>query len=164
MPLIAQPLEMELQCSELQAVLQADLFRRSPALAPATCLLYLCEKLFAGEAEQIKEYSIALEVFGRSSAFDQDTDSIVRVQANRLRKRLLDYYSGPGADHQLRITIPLGKYVPQFENRDLPKARDQDLEPLINLEKTTAPAAAGPARRWHLWWVIGVLVLATLGT
>ena len=143
MPLIAQPLEMELQRSELQAVLQADLFRRSPALAHM--LSYLCEKLFAGEAEQIKEYSIALEVFGRSSAFDQDTDSIVRVQANRLRKRLLDYYSGPGADHQLRITIPLGKYVPQFENRDLPKARDQDLEPLINLEKTTAPAAAGPA-------------------
>ena len=162
MPLIAEPPEMELQRSELQAVLQAELFTRSPSLAHM--LSYLCEKLFAGEAEQIKEYSIALEVFGRSSAFDQDTDSIVRVQANRLRKRLLDYYSGPGADHRLRITIPLGKYVPQFENRGLPKARDQDLEPLINLEKTTAPAAAGPARRWHLWWVIGVLVLATLGT
>ena len=62
MPLIAEPAEMELQRSELQAVLQADLFRRSPALAHM--LSYLCEKLFAGEAEQIKEYSIATEALG----------------------------------------------------------------------------------------------------
>jgi hypothetical protein len=168
MPLIAESAETELQRAELQAVLQSELFVRSPALS--NLLTYLCEKLFAGEAEQIKEYSIALEVFGRSSSFDQDTDSIVRVQANRLRKRLVDYYSGPGADHRLRITIPVGKYIPLFTTRDWPEAGDQELEPPVVLEKTAASTAAGPERRSYRWWVgagvigAGVLALMALGT
>lgn len=71
--------------------------------------------MLAGEGDHIKEYSIALEVFGRRDTFDQDIDSIVRVQANRLRKRLAEYYTGAGADHALHITIPVGQYVPVFQ-------------------------------------------------
>jgi hypothetical protein len=105
-----------LERAELQAVLASQLFVRSPTLAHL--LSYLCEKKFAGETDQIKEYSVALDVFGRQESFDQDTDSIVRVQANRLRKRLAEYYSGDGAAHTLRIAIPLGQYVPCFESAD----------------------------------------------
>jgi len=94
-------------------VLESALFVRSPTLAHL--LSYLCEKMLAGEGDHIKEYSIALEVFGRRDTFDQDIDSIVRVQANRLRKRLAEYYSGAGADHLLHITIPVGQYVPVFQ-------------------------------------------------
>ena len=98
--------------AELHAVLDSPLFSRSPTLAHL--LSYLCEKKFAGESDQIKEYSIAIDVFGRHESFDQDTDSIVRVQANRLRKRLAEYYSGEGAAHHFRLTIPVGQYVPLF--------------------------------------------------
>src|SRR5581483_4329341 len=89
------------------------MFVRSPTLSHL--LSYLCEKTFAGETDQIKEYSVALDVFDRRDSFDQDTDSIVRVQANRLRKRLGEYYAREGAGHAIRITIPVGQYVPQFQ-------------------------------------------------
>ncbi|HTW80919.1 MAG TPA: malectin domain-containing carbohydrate-binding protein [Terracidiphilus sp.] len=98
--------------AELRAVLESKEFLRAPRLAHL--LSYLCEKQFAGEECQIKEYSIGVEVFGRGASFDQDSDSIVRVEANRLRKRLADYYAGDGATHQLQITIPVGQYVPRF--------------------------------------------------
>ncbi len=106
---------IELERAELQTILQSHLFARSPSLAHF--LSYLCEKKFSGESAQIKEYSIALEVFGRNESFDQDTDSIVRVQANRLRKRLAEYYSTEGAQSRLQITIPVGQYVPVFEQK-----------------------------------------------
>lgn len=103
----------EAERAELQVVLRSPLFARSPALTHL--LVYLCEKTFAGATDQIKEYSVALDVFDRSDSFDQDTDSIVRVQANRLRKRLSEYYAGEGAEHEVQISIPVGQYVPSFQ-------------------------------------------------
>src|SRR5579859_6519612 len=93
---------------------------RSPTLTHL--LSYLCEKTFAGNSDQIKEYSVALDVFDRRDTFDQDTDSIVRVQANRLRKRLSQYYTGQGADHPIHITIPVGQYVPTFQREPIADA------------------------------------------
>src|SRR3569833_1281017 len=113
----AGTVETASQRAELESVLNSQEFVRAPRLAHL--LSYLCEKSFAGEANQIKEYSIALEVFNRGSSFDQDSDSIVRVEANRLRKRLAEYYAGDGASHTLQITIPIGQFVPRFEVRHL---------------------------------------------
>jgi hypothetical protein len=107
-----EPGIVERERAELRAVVDSALFVRSPTLAHL--LSYLCEKMFAGEGDQIKEYSIAVDVFGRHESFDQDVDSIVRVQANRLRKRLAEFYSGEGAEHPQHITIPVGQYVPIF--------------------------------------------------
>jgi hypothetical protein len=105
--------DLEAQRAELEAVLRSEEFARAPTLAHL--LSYLCEKRFAGQLHQIKEYSVGVEVFHRGAAFDQNSDSIVRVEANRLRKRLAAYYAGAGAPHRLHITIPLGQYVPEFE-------------------------------------------------
>ena len=115
MPSTTESVQHELERAELQAILESPLFARSPTLV--RLLSYLCEKSFAGESGQIKEYTIALDVFGRNDSFDQDTDSIVRVEANRLRKRLAEYYLGPGSAHKLRLTIPVGQYVPAFEQQ-----------------------------------------------
>jgi len=109
----AVSISFEEERAELQAVLRSPLFSRSPTLTHL--LSYLCEKTFAGETDQIKEYSVALDVFDRQDSFDQDTDSIVRVQANRLRKRLGEYYAAEGSGHAIHITIPVGQYVPSFE-------------------------------------------------
>ena len=126
----AESVSTETQRAELQIVLQSQLFSRSPALA--RLLSYLCEKALAGESSNIKEFSVAVDVFGRDESFDQDSDSIVRVEANRLRKRLAEYYAGEGAAHSIRITIPVGKYVPVFEEREsegLPEAAQGVLIP-----------------------------------
>jgi hypothetical protein len=106
------PLDLDARRAEVEAVLQSKTFTRAPILAHL--LSYLCERLFAGEANQIKEYSIGVDVFHRGPSFDQNSDSIVRVEANRLRKRLAEYYAGEGASHRLHITIPVGQYVPEF--------------------------------------------------
>jgi hypothetical protein len=84
-----QSVDLDEQRAELKSVLDSPTFIRAPKLAQL--LSYLCERLFAGKASQIKEYSIGVEVFQRGEKFDQNSDSIVRVEANRLRKRLAEY-------------------------------------------------------------------------
>lgn len=120
--------------AELQAVLSSPHFVRAPKLAHL--LSYLCERLFAGETNQVKEYSIGVEVFNRGAGFDQDSDSIVRVEANRLRKRLAEYYAGDGAGHNLQIRIPLGQYVPEF----VPNPRASALAASPSPDPTVIPA------------------------
>src|SRR5436305_11121362 len=97
---------------ELDAILASGIFNRAPNLAQV--LTYVCAKYFEGAAEQIKEYNIAVEALGRQADFDQKRDSIVRVEAHRLRKRLREYYDADGADHAIRIDIPPGQYAPRF--------------------------------------------------
>src|ERR1017187_10077987 len=87
---------------ELDAVLASGIFNRAPNLA--NVLTYVCEKYFEGSAEQIKEYNIAVEALGRPSQFDQKRDSIVRVEAHRLRKRLREYRS---EEHTSELQSPM---------------------------------------------------------
>ena len=148
----AEPVSTELERAELQTVLQSQLFARSPTLAHL--LSYLCEKLFAGESGQIKEYSIALDVFGRRDSFDQDTDSIVRVQANRLRKRLADYYASEGASHRIHITVPVGQYIPLFEEK---ADRHEDGE--VRPPALVPPPTTGKVPRFR-WQTTGLLLFA----
>src|SRR3954470_12227838 len=88
----------------LNAVLESKEFVRAPALAKL--LAYLCEKTFEGKVHEIKEFSIATEVYGRDLNFGEKRDSVVRVEVSRLRKRLRAYYEQEGAGHTLRIVIP----------------------------------------------------------
>jgi Malectin domain len=101
---------------ELEAVLASGIFNRAPNLAQV--LNYVCARYFEGQGEQIKEYNIAVDALGRPSGFDQKRDSIVRVEAHRLRKRLREYYDTDGADHALEIEIPPGQYAPRFVPRE----------------------------------------------
>src|SRR5271169_4683486 len=98
--------------AELEAVVASGIFAKAPSLAQL--LDYVCTKYFAGRTDQIKEYNVAVEALGRPASFDPRKDSIVRVEAFRLRKRLKQYYENEGSEHSLRIVIPPGQYVPQF--------------------------------------------------
>ncbi|MGB9609917.1 MAG: malectin domain-containing carbohydrate-binding protein [Bryobacteraceae bacterium] len=102
----------ETERAELDAVLASGIFQRAPTLAKL--LAYICEEYFQGETELIKEYNIAVEALGRPADFDPKKDSIVRVEAHRLRRRLREYYETEGTGHSIRIELPLGAYVPQF--------------------------------------------------
>jgi hypothetical protein len=141
--------------AELEAVFASGIFSRAPGLAQM--LHYVCTKYFEGQSDQVKEYNIAVEALGRPPDFDQKRDSIVRVEAHRLRKRLSEYYDREGASHAIRIVLPSGQYVPRF----LAVERQQALEtapateiltavPLV-LEPRYAPPARPPARRPFLW-------------
>jgi hypothetical protein len=123
--------------AELEAVLPSALFARAPNIAQI--LRYICESHFGGRSHEIKEYNIAVEALGRPADFDQTRDSIVRVEARRLRQRLQEYYQQEGADHEIHINIPPGTYAPQFLRR-----RDRH-DALV--AGTSPRAAAGSASR-----------------
>jgi Malectin domain len=111
-----ETLEFRAERAELQTLLRSSIFSRAPHLL--SFLEYVCGRYFKGEADQIKEYTIGVEAFKRLPDFDPKRDSIVRVEAHRLRKRLEEYYSTAGAGHRVHIIIPNGQYVPQFIFQD----------------------------------------------
>ncbi len=154
------PADLQAQRAELEAVLSSEIFTRAPTLTHL--LSYLCEKLFAGEAYQIKEYSIGVELFHRGSSFDQDSDSIVRVEANRLRKRLAAYYAGEGAGHRLQLRIPLGQYIPEFYSPSQPKTEEASATSSLS-QPEGAQNRQTPFFKRRFWWLAGAVTLLLLG-
>jgi malectin (di-glucose binding ER protein) len=125
---------------ELEALTQA--LGRSSRLAHL--LNYVVEKYFAGESDQLSEYNIATEVFGRSKAsFDATEDAIARVEAHRLRKRLKEFYEGPGKDHLVQLSIPPGTYIPAFTHRPVEISSPTSTEPSISFDRSGATPASG---------------------
>jgi hypothetical protein len=64
----------------------------------------------------LKEYQIATEIFGRPADFDPHLDSLVRVQAGRLRSKLSEYYASEGAEDPIVVELPKGTYTLAFHN------------------------------------------------
>ena len=94
-------------------------------------LRYIVDETLEGRGDRLKGYTIGLEVFDRPDDFDPQTDTIVRVQAGQLRRRLDLYYSKEGRSSDTRILVPKGTYQPKFEFRDevalLPEPTDATL-------------------------------------
>ena len=100
---------------QLQAVLASRSF--VTATRARRFLTYIVEQTLAGQTDGIKELVLGIEVFDRPADFDPKVDTVVRVEAGKLRKRLEEYYAEEGAAAPLRIEVPKGGYVPQFEFR-----------------------------------------------
>lgn len=103
----------------------------------------------------LKEYQIATEEFGRPPEFDPAVDSMVRVQAGRLRTKLTEYYASEGADDPIRIELPKGSYNLGFQHRRQKEDRTPVPEPA-----STLPVAF-PATVPRIWFfvVLGTSVL-----
>ncbi len=104
-----------------QYVRQIDTLVASKELhgADSLCKLlrYLANHALEFPEEPLKEYKIATEVFARSSDFDPQSDSIIRVQAGRLRSKLTEYYQSEGSNDPIIVELPKGSYVPLFHHR-----------------------------------------------
>jgi TolB-like protein len=102
--------------------LQLDRILGSRTLSRATylnSLLKICvEQTLAGNSGQLKELWLGTRVFHRKARFNPARDPIVRVQARRLRQKLADYYQIEGMLDPVRITMPVGSYVPVFSTID----------------------------------------------
>jgi hypothetical protein len=77
-------------------------------------LRFVVNKTAEGHADILKERTIGIEVFGREPTFDTSGDSIVRVAAAEVRKRIAQYYQEEGHEHELRVDLPSGSYVAHF--------------------------------------------------
>lgn len=94
------------------AMLASPLFTGSPR--QARFLDYLVTNTLAGNADRLKGYTIAVEVFDRPNDFDPSLDAIVRVEASRLRNKLREYYETQGMSDPVRISFPKGSYAVEF--------------------------------------------------
>jgi serine/threonine-protein kinase len=129
---LANPITPVLSPAEIRAALERILASRIFVKSERLCrfLQFTVERTLGGEAGQLKEYAIGRDVFDRDEKYDPRIDSIVRVEARRLRAKLKLYYDGLGADDPVRILFRRGSYVPVFrtaEQRSIPTSLEAPL-------------------------------------
>lgn len=178
----APELTAEMIREQLQLLVRDPVFRSSKR--SISFLQYVVEKTLAGMADQIKERSIGIEVFGRDPSYDTSLDHVVRTAAAELRKRLATYYVDEKHRSELRMGFVPGSYVPRFtlpgQARGIEQAGDAgsfgDLPSQshsariqvgpLQLGKSAGEAASRKAvaawKRYLLWAIAGLAVIAGL--
>jgi hypothetical protein len=162
--------------AQLDLLVRDEVFRTSKR--SVAFLTYVVEQTLGGSADQIKERTIGVEVFGRKPSYDTNLDHIVRTAATELRKRLAIYYGDEKHRFELCMGLIPGSYIPRFT---LPaQSANGVAEPGIIAEPLIAPlhiqrppielensiAARGPVRRkLRRRWVhvVSAIVLGCLG-
>jgi len=145
------PLPAEEIRQHLDMILAGDEFcssRRSSEL-----LRHIVERALTGDLESLKERLLGVEIFHRRSDYDTSTDAIVRVTASDVRRRLANFYSEHSVQ-SMRISLPLGSYVPDFiplgvRDASVGTAKHEDRDGRINMTNPVhiAGAATLPFKR-----------------
>jgi hypothetical protein len=133
--------------SQLERILASSVFRSSKRYS--SLLRYVVEGTLEGRADYLKERTIGVDVFGRVSDYDTNTDHVVRSVAGDVRRRLAQYYMEDGRDAELRIDLQLGSYVPQFR---FP----------THFEAAPAPSPVPSNRRWYWLATVGAAAAVLL--
>jgi len=160
--------ERRLVREELAELLKSPHFansKRYPAL-----LSYIVEKSLAGQSDELKERVLGVEVFHRPPDYDSNSDTVVRVAAGEVRRRLALIYHESDGEHAIEISLPTGSYVPDF-CRNLPVESlvpSIAQQPVVQL-RTQPPTFAEPLpalllnpsrRRWRMAAIgIGAAIL-----
>lgn len=105
-------LQRDAKLEQLERILQSRTLQGSENLK--SFLRYVTLKSIEESTDPLKEYTIATEVFGRNNDFSPRSDSVVRVQASRLRHKLQEYYATEGKSDRILIELPKGHYNPVF--------------------------------------------------
>lgn len=156
--------------AQLERILASPGFANAGRLS--RFLRFVVERTLDGEGDQLKEYRLGTEVFDRPSDYDPRLDSIVRVEARRLRSKLAEYYEGPGRADPVAIRVDKGSYTAAFG----PSPPEATTAGAMTPESTTpvpdppadAPAHALPPPRPRRWLpfalaVAGLLVAVLAG-
>lgn len=101
--------------AQLERILNSRTFSRSPRIS--RFLSFVVDQTLDGQESKLKEYLLGVEVFGRMDSFDPRIDSIVRVEARRLRYKLEKYYETEGQSDTVHIQFRKGCYVPSFAEK-----------------------------------------------
>ena len=123
---------------QIQRLIQSDLFRFSEL--QRRLLVYLAEKSLRGEADQLKEYTIAVDALAKPESYDPRRDSAVRLQTGKLRQKIREYYVTVGQADPVLVDFPKGRFKLVFSHRDLS----------VPLE----PIPEGPRRTGTLPWLL----------
>ena len=125
-------------------------------------LQYIVEHALAGELDQLKERCIGSTLFGRPPDYDTGSDSIVRVTANEVRKRLAVFYAQAAVGESVVFDLPVGSYIPEIR---LNEAEWRTPEPVLEVvAEPEAPALVqAPARNWRNLAIGGWCMALLLG-
>lgn len=163
----------------LDVVLASDEF--SPARRASELLQHVVERALAGDTGSLKERLLGVDIFHRRSDYNTSTDAIVRVTANDVRRRLTQFYARH-PDQPLRISLPLGSYVPDFVSASLREPASSLAEEIaasagvMQVAAAVAPPPSEPGtalpahpaevrRRWSgSPWLYALGLLVALGT
>jgi TolB-like protein len=144
--------------AELDRILSSKVF--AAAQRSQAFLRYVVERSLADAPTALKEFSIAMDVFGRGPDYDPAIDATVRVEAGRLRSRLREYYDLEGSDDPISIDVPKGGYCPTFTFREGKIGSAKEVPQIVG---EAQPVETTPARvplSWSRWAVVGFVLLA----
>jgi hypothetical protein len=146
---------------ELNRVLSSHEFHSSKR--SQDFIRYVVEHTLTGRADMLKERTIGIDVFGRSTSYEPSDDATVRVKAGEVRKRLGLYYAGQGATDPVRIELPAGTYIPEFRWINVAPAEtavEVALPPVLAPETSHGQWVGGNRA---VWIPVAVLALAAVG-
>jgi hypothetical protein len=137
--------------AEHDRILASPIFAKSPRMT--RFLRFVAEQTLAGKGGQLKEYTVAVEVFGKKTDFDPQADSTVRTEAGKLRARLERYYETDGREDAVVISIPKGSYVPLFaDRRNGTDANRPGVLPWGRVVAASTAVAVAYVGAGLLWW------------
>jgi hypothetical protein len=150
--------------SQVDRILRSDEFRSSEVLR--RLLKFLAEKSALGEADQLKEYAVAIDGLGKPHSYDPRHNSAVRIQVGRLRQKLAEYYRTEGKHDEFVVDLPKGRFKLTCEPRcavvePAPAAPAPVPPPSeINLPKLDLRPRSKARSRYALMWVCLTLAIA----
>ena len=111
-------LEVDAARAQVERIFQSKTFRSSDVLRHL--LSYLVDASLAGTADDLKEYTVAVDALGKPSSYDPRQESAVRMQVGRLRQKLTEYYRTEGVEDPIVVDLPKGGFRVLFEPRKAP--------------------------------------------
>jgi hypothetical protein len=112
------PLELDANQLQVQRIVSSKTFKTSEV--HRNLLTYLSEKSLSGDAQNLKEYTVGLDVFGKPSSYDPRQESVVRMHVGRLRQKLTEYYRTEGIEDPVVVDLPKGGFALTFALRPAP--------------------------------------------
>src|SRR4030095_14780187 len=125
--------------AQLDRILSSTTFQQVDRLK--RFLNFIVSEHLEGRSDELKEYVVGVQVFGKEPSFDPRTDPIVRVQARRLRARLERYYATEGEHDELIVELPKGGYAPVIRHREIRQETRRSLGASLTSRNTIAVLA-----------------------
>ena len=141
--------------AELERILASRCFQQ--AGRASHFLRFVVDQTLAGASQRLKGYTIGVEVFGRPPDFDAQSDALVRVEAGRLRRRLVEYYASEGVSDPVRIDLPRGSYAVDYRFAQLGS------ESASRTDDASAPRSGGAVSSRPIAAVLAVLLVVAAG-
>jgi hypothetical protein len=110
--------ELDANQVQVQRIVASKAFKTSEV--HRNLLNYLADKSLSGDAQNLKEYTVGLDVFGKPPTYDPRQESVVRMHVGRLRQKLTEYYRTEGQDDAVIVDLPKGGFTLTFAAKPAP--------------------------------------------